>query len=338
MTYTFGEFEVDAAVYEVRQAGTRIRLSRQPMEILLLLLERRQELVSREEMAKRLWNPEVFTDADAGIHTAILKIRQALGDSRDAPRYVETVPGKGYRFVGEVEVTGRQESEAGTARRHNLPAELTSFVGRGTELLEVPRILAASRLVSLTGAGGVGKTRLAVRMAAGLVGEFADGVWIVDLSPLTVPDLLAQTVATTLGIREGGQRSARDVLLDALHTRHLLLVLDTCEHLVESCALLADDLLRRAPQVQLLVTSREALGVPGETIYRVGSLSLPDLALEGREPIEADAARLFVDRARAVDPDFRCTASNAEAIARVCHRLDGIPLAIELAAARVTVL
>ena len=338
MTYTFGEFEVDAAVYEVRQAGTRIRLSRQPMEILLLLLERRQELVSRDEMAKRLWSPEVFTDPDAGIHTAILKIRQALGDSRDAPRYVETVPGKGYRFVGEVEVTGRQESEAGTARRHNLPAELTSFVGRETELLEVPRILAASRLVSLTGAGGVGKTRLAVRMAAGLVGEFADGVWIVDLSPLTVPDLLAQTVATTLGIREGGQRSARDVLLDALHTRHLLLVLDTCEHLVESCALLADDLLRRAPQVQLLVTSREALGVPGETIYRVGSLSLPDLALEGREPIEADAARLFVDRARAVDPDFRCTASNAEAIARVCHRLDGIPLAIELAAARVTVL
>jgi non-specific serine/threonine protein kinase len=117
-----------------------------------------------------------------------------------------------------------------------------------------------------------------------------------------------------------------------------LLVLDTCEHLVESCALLADDLLRRAPQVQLLVTSREALGVPGETIYRVSSLSLPDLALEGREPMEADAARLFVDRARAVDPDFRCTASNAEAIARVCHRLDGIPLAIELAAARVTVL
>ncbi len=338
MTYSFDEFEVDAAAYEVRQAGTRVRLTRQPMEILLLLLERRQELVSREEMAKRLWNPEVFTDADAGIHTAILKIRQALGDSRDAPRYVETVPGKGYRFVGAVEVTGRQESEAGTARRHNLPAEVTSFVGRETELLEVPRILAASRLVSLTGAGGVGKTRLAVRVAAGLVGEFADGVWIVDLSPLTVPDLLAQTVATTLGIREGGQRSARDVLLDALHTRHLLLVLDTCEHLVESCALLADDLLRRAPQVQLLVTSREALGVPGETIYRVGSLSLPDLALKGREPMEADAARLFVDRARAVDPDFRCTASNAEAIARVCHRLDGIPLAIELAAARVTVL
>src|SRR5690349_3704311 len=167
MTYTFGEFEVDAAAYELRQAGTRVRLSRQPMEILLLLLERRQELVSRDEMAKRLWGADVFTDADAGIHTAILKIRQALGGSRDGPRYVETVAGKGYRFVGRVDVTS-----AAAARRHNLPAEITSFVGRQSELRELPGFVAGSRLVSLTGAGGVGKTRLAIRVAAGLVDGF----------------------------------------------------------------------------------------------------------------------------------------------------------------------
>ena len=308
------------------------------MEILLLLLERRQELVSRDEMAKRLWSPEVFTDPDAGIHTAILKIRQALGDSRDAPRYVETVPGKGYRFVGAVEVARRHEPEVVTARRHNLPAEVTSFVGRETEVLEVPRILAASRLVSLTGAGGVGKTRLAVRVAAGLVDEFADGVWVVDLSPLTVPDLLPQTVATTLAIREGGQRSARDVLLDALRDRRLVLVLDTCEHLIDSCASLADEILRRAPAVRILATTREALGVQGETVYRVGSLAVPDCPCTDGVPAESDATRLFVDRARAVDPNFRHTSDNADAIVRICRRLDGIPLAIELAAARVIVL
>ena len=159
-----------------------------------------------------------------------------------------------------------------------------------------------------------------------------------NLAPLTVPDLLAQTVATTLGIREGGQRSAREVLLDALHDRQLLLVIDTCEHLIVSCAALADELLRRAPAVRIVATSREALGVPGETVYRVESLAVPDLPHTGGEPAESDATRLFVDRARAVDPNFRPTTANADAIARICRRLDGIPLAIELAAARVVVL
>ena len=205
-------------------------------------------------------------------------------------------------------------------------------------MLEVPRILATSRLVSLTGAGGVGKTRLAVRVAAGIVDEFADGVWVVDLSPLTVPDLLPQTVATTLAIREGGQRSARDVLLDALRDRRLVLVLDTCEHLIDSCASLADEILRRAPAVRILATTREALGVQGETVYRVGSLAVPDRPCTDGVPAESDATRLFVDRARAVDPNFRHTSDNADAIVRICRRLDGIPLAIELAAARVIVL
>ena len=153
-----------------------------------------------------------------------------------------------------------------------------------------------------------------------------------------MPDLLAQTVATTLGIREGGQRSAREVLLDALHERQLLLVFDTCEHLIVSCAALADELLRRAPAVRIVATSREALGVPGETVSRVESLAVPDLPHTEGEPVESDATRLFVDRARAVNPNFRSTTANAGAIARVCRRLDGIPLAIELAAARVVVL
>ena len=136
-------------------------------------------------------------------------------------------------------------------RRHNLPAELTSFVGRRKELLELPGVLASSRLLSLTGAGGVGKTRLAVRLACGLVNEFPDGVWLVDLAPLSAPDLVAQTIATVLGIREGPQRSARDALLDNLRHRELLLVLDNCEHLIAACAELVEALLRGAPALRI---------------------------------------------------------------------------------------
>ena len=321
------------------------------MDLLLLLLERRQELVSRDDMAKRLWGPDVFTDLDAGIHTAILKIRQVLGDSRESPRFIETVPGKGYRFVAPVEVVAQSPPQASPAlvaaperlpdtRRHNLPAELTSFVGRRKELLELPGVLASSRLLSLTGAGGVGKTRLAVRLASGLVNEFPDGVWLVDLAPLSVPDLVAQTIATALGVREGPQRSARDALLDTLRDRELLLVLDNCEHLIAACAELVEALLRGAPALRILATSREALGVSGETVCRVPSLSLPEAlaSVPVDALVDSEATQLFIERASAVDPAFTPTPDNADAIARICRRLDGIPLAIELAAARVVVL
>ncbi len=234
VTYRFGEFEVDVAAYELRRDGQRVPLARQPMDLLLLLLEHRQELVSREDIAKRLWRPDIFTDLDAGIRTAVLKIRHVLGDSRESPRFVETVPGKGYRFVAPLQFVppSLPQTSPGhliapehlaSSHRHNLPAEVTSFVGRRKELLELPGVLRSSRLMSLTGAGGVGKTRLAVRLACGVVNEFSDGVWLVDLAPLSVPDLVAQTIATVLGVREGAQRSARDVLLDTLRDRALLL-------------------------------------------------------------------------------------------------------------------
>ena len=339
------------AAYELRRGGHRIPLARQPMDLLLLLLERRQELVSHEDIAMRLWAPNVLTDFEAGIRTAILKIRHVLGDSRESPRCVETVSGKGYRFVAPVEVVPHSPPQMSPAllaeperlpdtRRHNLPAELTSFVGRRKELLELPGVLASSRLLSLTGAGGVGKTRLALRLALALVDKFPDGVWLVDLAPLSAPDLVAQTIATVLGVREGQQRSARDALLDNLRSRELLLVLDTCEHLIDECAELVEALLCDAPALRIVATSRETLGVSGETVCRVPSLLLPEAvssvpvgALE-----DAEATQLFIERASAVDPAFTPTADNADAIARICRRLDGIPLAIELAAARVGVL
>lgn len=349
--YRFGEFELDAAAYELRRGANRLRLARQPMDLLLLLLERRDELVSHEEIANRLWGPNVFIDFEAGIRTAILKIRRVLCDSSESPRLLETVPGKGYRLVVPIELMTQPASEPPRAawaapepysqvRRHNLPAELTSFVGRRNELLDLRGVFASSRLLSLTGAGGVGKTRLATRLAREFLNEFADGVWLVDLASLSAPDLVAQTIATALGIPERPQRSARDALVHSMRDRELLLLLDTCEHLITPCAELIDALLRAAPALRILTTSREALGVPGETVRRVPSLSLPEpLAPVRLDALQqSDAAQLFIERSRAVDPAFALTLDNADIVVRICRRLDGIPLAIELAAARVNVL
>jgi predicted ATPase/serine/threonine protein kinase len=225
-------------------------------------------------------------------------------------------------------------------QRHNLTAELTGFVGRRKELAQLRSMLASSRLVSLTGAGGAGKTRLAVRLAYDVIDEFPDGVWLADLTPLTTPDLVALTVATAVGVREGPQRSIRDALLENLRHRKLLLVLDNCEHLIDACAELAQTLLQGVPALRIVVTSREALGVPGETINRVPSLSLPEetASLRAESLVDAEATRLFLERATAIDPTFTATSENAGTIARICRRLDGMPLAIELAAARVVVL
>ena len=286
VTFRFGAFELDTAAYELRRKGRRIRLARQPMDLLLLLLERPRALVLRDEIRKRLWSEDVFVDVDASIRTAVLKIRQVLGDSGESPRFVETVTGKGYRFIAPVDVVPSNTSAMPTAsaahaplfdaRRHNLPADLTRFVGREKQLAELRRLLSTSRLLSLTGSGGVGKTRLAIRFASDLTNEFAGGVWLVDLASLAAPGLIAQAVATVFGVRESPQRSVCDALVDYLRDRELLLLFDTCEHLIDGCAELAEALLRAAPALRIVATSREALGVPGETVYRVPSLSLPE--------------------------------------------------------------
>jgi non-specific serine/threonine protein kinase len=194
-------------------------------------------------------------------------------------------------------------------------------------------------VLSLTGTGGVGKTQLALRLASELLNDFPDGVWLVDLAPLSLPDLVEQTIATVLGVREGPQ-PAGDALLDKVRNRRLLLVLDTCEHLIGACADFVELLLREAPGVRILVTSREALAVSGETVWHVPSLSLPETLTPSPLDVllQSDATLLFIERARAADSAFTPTLDNANVIVSICRRLDGIPLAIELAAARVVVL
>jgi predicted ATPase/class 3 adenylate cyclase len=228
--------------------------------------------------------------------------------------------------------------------RHNLPVQLTSFVGRERELAELTPLLLASRLLTLTGPGGTGKTRLALSLAADVLERFADGVWLVELAPLADPTLVPHSVAATLGVREQPGQPILETLLDALRPKTLLLLLDNCEHLIATCAQMAETLLRAAPSVRILASSREALGIAGETAYRVPSLPLPDPVQPGHQRAldlaalaQNDCVRLFVERAAATYISFRLTATNARAIAQIGRRLDGIPLALELAAARTRV-
>lgn len=208
-----------------------------------------------------------------------------------------------------------------------LPPQFTSFVGRGAEIGAVREIVAGNRLVTLTGAGGVGKTRFAVQVAGQLDGDFADGVWYVDLAPITDPAVVPVAVTRALGLPDQAGRSAIDTVTRAIAGRHILIVLDNCEHLIEACSSLTVALLGACPAAYVLATSREPLRVPGEVAWGVPSLSLTD-----------EAITLFTDRARQVRPDFVVNEQNSGAVAEICERLDGIPLAIELAAARVRAL
>ncbi|MFI5895794.1 ATP-binding protein [Actinoplanes sp. NPDC051513] len=212
-------------------------------------------------------------------------------------------------------------------RTGNLPAELSSFVGRDAERAALKRLLTASRLVTVIGVGGVGKTRTVLRVAAEVQRAFADGVWFVDLSPLAQAGLVAEAVAQTLGLRDQSTRPQTEIIAEYLESRRLLLVLDTCEHLADPCAQLADSLLRSAPGLQVLATSRQPLAVQGEHVF-------PLLPL----PAAGAAVTLFAERARAASPTFALTENNQDAVGRLCRDLDGIPLAIELAAVRTRVL
>ncbi len=223
---------------------------------------------------------------------------------------------------------------------NNLPRQLTSFVGREREMADIRRLLSTTCLLTLTGASGSGKTRLALQVSADLLEEFPDGVWWVELAALSDPALVPQTVASTLSVREQSGRPMTETLLDHFRPKKILIVLDNCEHLLSTCAQLAGSLLRSCPHLKILATSREGLSITGETLYPIPSLSLPDL--QRLPPVEHltryESVRLFIERTMAVLPAFTMTSRNAQAVVQVCQRLDGIPLAIELAAARTKVL
>jgi predicted ATPase/transcriptional regulator with XRE-family HTH domain len=299
---------------------------------------------SQEQLAEKAGlRKRTIERAEAGEHLqrhTLLAIAQALGLSpAEVTRPDPSLTPPGAQASPGPEPTGALQVRT-ESRLPQLPAPVTNFIGRTHELAEVKQRLLTTRLLTLTGPGGCGKTCLALQAAAELADTCADGVWCVELAPLFDPTLVPHLVASAVGVREEPHRPLPATLADALHSRQLLLVLDNCEHLIAACAALAHTLLLTCPQLQLLATSREVLGVAGELAWRVPPLASPDpqrpLPLE--RLILYEAVQLFVERARTALLTFTVTDRNATEVAQVCHRLDGIPLAIELAAARVKVL
>jgi predicted ATPase/DNA-binding winged helix-turn-helix (wHTH) protein len=321
----FPPFRLEVGRQQLYRGPEPVPLRPKTMAVLCCLLERAGQLVTKTDLLDAVW-PETAV-SDAVLKVSIRELREALEDDPKAPRYIETTHGAGYRFIAAL---------AGD----NLPVPLTSFIGRERETGEAKELLGRARLLTLTGPGGSGKTRLAVRVAREVQGDYQDGVWWVALSALNDPELVPQTVAAVLGVRELPGRTPLQALTAHLSPRRLLLVLDNCEHLIVPCALLADTLLRACPFLRILATSREGLGVAGETTMLVSPLSLPapERPISLEELGRSEAVSLFVARARSAQPRFEARAGNAAALVQVCRQLDGLPLAIELAAPRVKAL
>jgi non-specific serine/threonine protein kinase len=325
--YRFGRAELQPAQRRLLIAGTVTPLAGRAFDLLLLLVERAGHLVTKDEILDRVWAGLVVEENNLQVQVSAL--RKLLGSAA-----IETVPGRGYRFLPEV--TAIEEAEpVHIVRRSNLPRQLTSFVAREGWIAECLRRLDATRLLTLTGVGGLGKTRLSLEMASACADTYADGVWFVDFSPVTNAGLVPEAVALVVGIAEQTTDRLIDVMKRFMQDRRMLLILDNCEHLVAGCADLAKSLLTGGQHLKILATSREPLHVPGEAIYPLPALSVPDVreTCSVEELCRYEAVRLFVDRARAARPDFEVTERNSQAVRAICAHLDGIPLALELAAA-----
>jgi predicted ATPase/DNA-binding SARP family transcriptional activator/DNA-binding CsgD family transcriptional regulator len=303
--------------------GAHVELMR-----LYALLGRRREALSQYERLKDV----LFTEFGAEPEAATARLHEEIWAGTFPPA---DSPPAGF-------APGEETPSLAGAIRHNLPLARTSFIGRERERLEVKRLLAMTRLLTLMGAGGCGKTRLALAVTGDLVGAYPEGAWLVDLAPLAEAELVPQAVAKALGVREQPGRALLETLGDTLRSSKLLLVMDNCEHLVEAVVGLVDVLLDSCPMLRVLATSRETLNAAGEIDWVVPSLTVPgsrqEEAYTSQELEAYESVRLFVDRARQRDPSFELTSSNGQAVAQVCQRLDGIPLAIELAAGRMEVL
>jgi len=327
------------------------------LEQLLLLLETARDYRAAIRYAQRLLQHDPLHET---TYQHLMRLHALSGDQASALRAYLTcaavlerelgaAPSPATRAAYEAlrrpvpapaEPSARPTPPAPERRRENLPIALTSFVGRAREVAEARRMFGTGRLLTLTGAGGSGKSRLALAVAAELVSHYPDGVWLVELAPLAEGALVPEAVAAALGVHKEPHRPLAATLVEALQARTLLLVLDNCEHLISACAELAEQLLSACPGLSVLATSREALGVAGEIAWRVPRLSLPDPMTTARAELleRSEAVQLFVDRAGLALPTFTLTDAHAPAVAEVCRRLDGIPLAIELAAARVKLL
>jgi predicted ATPase len=330
------------------------------LERLIWLLEQEQEYSSAIRYAERLLHQDPLREE---TYRQLMRLHALSGDRMGVARVYQTCVNVLKREL-DVEVSPKTQEAyqqfvqmeipptpfAGVPlnpRITNLPIPLTSFIGREQQIDELRQLLlqrsdkgVTTRLLTLTGPGGCGKTRLALEVAAGFVDSYNDGVWLVELAALSDPILIPQTVATVFNLHEYQKDSIINALVDYLTAREILLILDNCEHLLDSCAQLIQSLLQGCPKVQILATSRERMNIPGETIWLVPPLSLPDSQDLGASAgwKQSEAIRLFIERAISSLPTFEVNQLNAGKVMEICRRLDGIPLAIELAAARINVI
>ncbi|MBR1125440.1 helix-turn-helix transcriptional regulator [Bradyrhizobium lablabi] len=339
--FVFGDFRLSPVTRSLTKAGSPIHLGGRALDILTALLDRAGQIVSKNELFAIVWPNRILEEANLRFHVAAL--RKALGDGLSGARFIVNVPGRGYVFVARVERTSDNETVASAPRlerpaeRSPVPIPLVQVVGREAEIGEFEAQLLRNRFVTIIGAGGIGKTTVALAVVRKVLDVFRDGVQLVELGSLTGP-LIAAQLASLLRLPSPDKAPLPDIVAH-LRGRHMLLVFDNCEHVIAAINEIAETILQGAPEVRILATSREPLRAAGEWVHRLGPLAVPMPAqLTAAEALRFPAVALFAERAVAADPSCAITDDNAPMVAELCARLDGLPLAIELAAASITLL
>jgi non-specific serine/threonine protein kinase len=341
--YASGECEIDLARRELRVVGSPVPVGGRAFEIVEILAESAGKLVTKEELMNRVWPGAIVNDNTLQMH--ISAVRKALGPHRAV---LKTESGRGYRLLGTWTARDRGPTTVVVAQPPsaiektpvaNIPAVATALIGRSTAVQRLTDLVSAYRVVTLTGPGGIGKTALALEVAGGLLGEFEGAAWLVELASLSDPNLVPTAVASVLGLTLGGEQISAEAVARAVGGTNLLLILDNCEHVIDAAANFAEALVRMCPRTTILATSRETLRINGEYVYRVPRLEVPAVVEDEPDQILGySAVELFIARTKALDSDFSPRAETLPAIGAICRRLDGIPLAIEFAAARAAML
>ena len=342
--YASGECEIDLARRELRVHQAPVPIGGRAFEFMEVLVRSAGELVTKDELMSRLWPGAIVMENTLQVHAGA--VRRALGPYRGL---LKTESRRGYRLLGEWTVRRPDAARPPVGLRQirlvdelagtNLPAAIVPLVGRLAALQTLQALVSAYRVVTLTGPGGIGKTVLALEVARRARGEFTNSSWLVELSSLSDPELVPSAVASALGLRLGSTTVSPEAVGRAIAEKNLLLVLDNCEHVIDATAMLAETLIRLCPRVTILATSREVFRITGEYVYRVPPLEVPAIGREDPDHIlRQSAVELFIARTIALDPDFSPDAANLPTIAAICRHLDGIPLAIEFAAARAATL